>query len=44
VGKLEEWEVEQCEKLSKVLLHLTGILNFDSNLGRVAFGKMFMLK
>jgi hypothetical protein len=35
--------VEQEEKLSKVLLRSIGILNFDINLARGAFGEILML-
>jgi hypothetical protein len=35
--------VEQGEKLSRVLLHSIGILNFDINLGRAAFGEISVL-
>jgi hypothetical protein len=35
--------VEQGEKLSRVLLHSIGILNFDIDLAREAFGGIFML-
>jgi hypothetical protein len=32
------------EKLSRVILNSIGILNFDINLGRAAFGEILMLK
>jgi hypothetical protein len=34
--------VEQGEKFSRVLLRSYTILNFDINLGRAAFGEIFM--
>jgi hypothetical protein len=36
-------EVEQEEKLSRVLLLSIRILNFEVNLGRAAFGEILML-
>jgi hypothetical protein len=42
VEKVERLKVEQGEKLSRVLLHSIGILDFDINLSRAAFCRISM--